>query len=264
VLTADDRPKAPPSDASSARGAEPQLVVRTRELLQALRSHDIAARALGGVAIAMRCKSAFTPPLTRDYHDLDLVTARRDARRLSAALVDHGFEPNTRFNALHGHSRMVFTHRDGVHLDVLVGDFSMCHTIDLSDRLGVDPDTLSLADLGLTKLQIAELTRKDVVDVSALLIDHGLTQDDVGINAPYMVTLLSRDWGWWRTVTANLELLEQLAPTIGLRDLERTVLLKRIAELQELTHGSPKTLRWRARARLGDRIPWRSEPEEIQ
>jgi hypothetical protein len=242
---------------------DPSPLAGARELLAALRAADVTARALGGIAVAMRCPSALRPPLAREYHDLDLVTTRGHARDLGRVLAQLGYEANARFNALHGRTRLIFAAPDGTHLDVLVGEFAMCHRLDLSARLTIDEETLTLADLSLTKLQIAELNRKDAQDVLALLVDHPLTEDDTGINGRYVAGLLGRDWGWWRTATANLDLLARLLPTMALAESQRAVAEGRLADLRERIDGSGKTLGWKARAKLGDRVPWRSDPEEL-
>ena len=77
----------------------------------------------------------------------------------------------------------------------------MCHRLDLRDRLDLHPETLSLADLLLTKLQVVETTEKDLVDMATLLSDHALTEDERGINIEYIAGIASSDWGWWRTIT---------------------------------------------------------------
>ena len=53
---------------------------------------------------------------------------------------------------------------NGRQLDVFVGTFHMCHELDLGKRLAEHPSALDAADLLLTKLQIAEINRKDIVD----------------------------------------------------------------------------------------------------
>ena len=50
-----------------------------------------------------------------------------------------------------------------------MGAFSMSHKIPLSERLELEPVSVPLAELLLTKLQIAELNEKDVRDALALL-----------------------------------------------------------------------------------------------
>jgi hypothetical protein len=239
------------------------VVTYASHLLSSVAADGITARLLGGVAIAMRCGSARHAPLERVYHDLDLMTTRADSRRLSDVLVRAGFQPNARFNALHGRSRLIFTSSEGMHLDVLVGEFAMCHKLDLTKRLSIHDRTLSLADLALTKLQIAELNIKDAQDLAALFLDHELTDDEAGVNAEYLAELLAHDWGWWRTVTANLELLERHLEAVGLRNAEAQRILARVEGLRQAITTAKKSFGWKSRARIGDRLPWRDEPEEI-
>jgi hypothetical protein len=233
-----------------------------RVLVTEVNARGGVARLLGGVAVALRCPTAQPrAPLARPYSDIDLVTSRKASEVLGPALQAHGYAPEERFNALHGRTRMRFQHPDGAHVDVFVEEFNMCHRLELGRRLTVHDTTLSLADLLLTKLQVADLNEKDVTDTAALLLDHDLSDDETGISVPYITRILGADWGWWRTVSHNLRLL----PT----HLDRHVLgfgSERVAgaaqELLQAVDTAPKGLRWKVRAKAGDRIPWREDPEE--
>jgi hypothetical protein len=232
------------------------------EIVSLAAAHRVRARVLGGIGVALRCPSAWpSGPLARSFSDVDLVTSRDGGALLAGVLEELGYVGEQRFNAMHGHSRLLFDHPDGIHVDVFIGRFAMCHSLDLSARLDVHDTTVSLADLLLTKLQVAELNEKDVTDAAALLLDHPLSEDESGINLSYVVELLSRDWGWWRTVTENLRALpahlsDRLPP-----DSSESVQAQLTELLQEI-EAAPRSLRWRARAKAGDRLPWREEPEE--
>jgi hypothetical protein len=217
---------------------------------------------LGGVGVALRCPSAQSGgPLARVYSDIDLATTRRASLALATTLHELGYLGEERFNALHGHSRMMFTGRSGAHVDVFVDRFAMCHQLELTSRLAVHESTLSLADLLLTKLQVAELNEKDVTDGAALLLDHPLSEDESGINVAYVKAVLCRDWGWWRTVSDNLrELPGHLGERLAAASVSRVV--ERVSQLLAAVDDAPKSLRWKTRAKLGDRIPWRDLPEE--
>lgn len=238
------------------------LPERARELVDRSEAAGLPARLLGGAAVALRCPSTASGPLHRTLHDVDLVTASRTAYDLGRLLAKLGYRPEVRFNALHGRHRMLFTGPDGLHLDVMVGDFQMCHKLVLRKRLTLDPTTLTLADLLLTKLQIAELNRKDATDVAGILHDHDLSTSGAGVDLPYMTRLLGTDWGWWRTVTANLELLPSVLPE-ELDSTSQNRILDQAAALRGAIDDHKKSLAWRMRARVGDRIPWRMDPEEV-
>lgn len=232
------------------------------ELVRIGNDRGATMRALGGVAVALRCPSARTVgQFSRSYSDIDVVTSRRGAKAAAGIAAELGYVPEERFNTYHGHLRMMFDHTRGVHLDMFVEDFVMCHRLELGPRLEIHEATVSLADLLLTKLQVAELNEKDVTDLAALLLDHELTSDETGINVDYVRRLTSRDWGWWRTTSGNLESLTALLQTrLAKEPLARVSGAVRV--LAAAIDGSPKGLKWRTRAVLGDRVPWREEPEE--
>ena len=95
----------------------------------------------------------------------------------------------------------------------------MCHRLDLSGRLDQHPYSLDAADLLLTKLQIHEINRKDLVDAVRLLLTHENADiaggGDGRINAMSLDRLrsvTSTDWGWFTTVTDNLQLVRARPP----------------------------------------------------
>jgi hypothetical protein len=231
------------------------------DLVTGISDQGLPARLLGGVAVAIRCPTASAGPLRRSYHDLDLMVTSRAAYRLGQALEAAGYRGEERFNALHGRSRMMFSGPLG-HIDVLVGQFVMCHRLEVGARLTIDALTLSLADLLLTKLQIAQLNAKDASDIAAILLDHRLAGDESGINRDRVTGVLGGDWGWWRTVTGNLEWLSSFPPEL-LDGPARTTLGERIRELRAAIDARPKSVKWKVRASFGERMPWRLEPEEV-
>lgn len=235
----------------------------TRLLADVARRGDVG-RWIGGVAVALRCESARARgPFARDYSDLDMVTSRSSATGLAAVLSEHGYVPVRNFNALHGRTRMLFVREDGAHADVFIDTFSMCHRLELAQRLSIHEETVSLADLLLTKLQVAKINHKDVTDALALLVDHELSSDESGINISYIAEILAKDWGWWRTMTANLEAIRTRLPRMQLPPLHAEISGSRLAQLSREIELRPKSMRWRMRARMGDRIPWREDPEEV-
>ena len=231
-------------------------------LLATARQQGTILRSIGGVAVAMRCATARPPgALARAYSDLDFVARRRDIKNITRAFSANDFAPARKFNAV-AIGRLRFDNAAGIHVDVFLDEFRMCHVLDLSDRLGVHDETASLADLLLTKLQVAKLNTKDVSDMAALLADHPVTEDELGINVHYIAGLLRRDWGWWRTVTETLASLATQLPTLPLSDGRERTVRGQITAIEEAIEQTPKSLRWSARAKLGDLRPWREEPED--
>jgi hypothetical protein len=164
---------------------------------------------------------------------------------------------------------MYFTTADGsTSVDVIMDRLNMCHILDFGDRIDRMPDTLDLADLLLTKLQVFELNRKDVHDILHLFSGYPVADGDVPgtIGTDRVGKLVGEDWGWWRTTTMNLDKVilyaEGRPPDLVPEDppfdpsAQATTLL-------DVCNAAPKTLKWKLRAKVGDRVQWYQLPEEV-
>ena len=135
----------------------------------------------------------------------------------------------------------------------------MCHSIPVAGRLELDPVTLPIADLLLTKLQIVELNDKDRRDLLRLLLDHEVADDAVG---GHVARVCGRDWGLWRTCTRNLEALAGSLPEYDLDPGARSTIDARLAQLAEQIERGPRSVGWKARSVVGERMQWYELPEE--
>ncbi len=229
-------------------------------MLDAAREEQVVLRATGGLAVWLRCPSARTPPLARDFKDLDLVAPAGIARPVTALLQSLGYAGDEEFNQLHGHQRLYFWDAaNNRQLDVFVDQITMSHDLDLAKRIDLNEDTITLADLLLTKLQVFEINDKDLKDAAAILADHSLDEDMVD----RITSLLGSDWGWWRTATRNLDKVAAYAASLDRFEGTATV-THRVEELKQRIDKAPKSMRWRARARVGERMRWYELPEEIE
>jgi len=255
-------------------------------LAESLRLVDLAAhrglmvRLMGGMAI--RAHAPDWPARTRRVEvDLDFATRSRDRAGFYELLAAEGYTPDKRHNALFGGKQAYFVDVPRNRpVDVLVDSLEMCHRFEFSDRLRLSSPTLPLAELLLSKLQVVKINRKDVLDALVLLAEHPLGQDDGApdsrhglgaINLPRILSFTSNDWGWWRTVTGNLDTLDRyLAVELAPEDLDlnngRPVLFDpgaQVAALRTIINDAPKSTRWKLRARVGERTVWYNEPEEM-
>jgi hypothetical protein len=153
-------------------------------------------------------------------------------------------------------------------VDVFVGVFAMCHRLDLSARLGQHPYALDAADLLLTKLQIHEINRKDLVDAVRLVLTHPTADLGVGteerdaLSLERLQVVTSTDWGWFTTVTDNLQLVRTAAG--DLLDPDRAALVhSRMDEIDAVLRSAPKSMRWKARSVVGRKTAWYELPEEV-
>jgi hypothetical protein len=233
-------------------------VAEAERLVEAAEREGTLLRALGGVAVQMRCPSARHPPLARTPKDLDFASTSNARESLLALFRKAGYQADAEFNALHGKTRLFFWDANNSRqADLFLDRVSMCHTLDLAGRLDQHPATLSASDLLLLKLQVFETNERDYKDALSLLLDHADGELDVN----YIARLLATDWGWWRTATMVLERLDRYARE--LEDFDRANEIHyRIRDLLGTIEAEPKSRRWKIRARLGERARWYELPEE--
>jgi hypothetical protein len=241
------------------------IVAEAKRLLELAASRGIPLRVLGGVAIHLRAPRPLPPALLREYADVDFVTAKGSSRAVQALLREAGYEPHVAFNALHGTERLLFfDHENDRQVDVFVGGFSMSHKVPVAERLELEPTTLPLAELLVTKLQIAELNEKDVRDALALLHGHPVEErDGDAINAARVAEMCRTDWGLWRTLTGNLAACRDHLDRYDLPDEEKGRLRQEMDALLERIEREPKSRAWKLRARIGERKRWYMLPEEV-
>jgi hypothetical protein len=238
----------------------------TVRLLAAARDAGVLVRVLGGMGIVLHVGDQLHPAFEREIGDIDLATSKRGGRQVSEFLSSQGYAPNKAFNAMNGSRRLLFYDEPNRRqIDVFVGTFEMCHELALEPRLELEPLTLPLAELMLTKLQIIKLNRKDAHDLYALLLTHEVCDHDRdAINGAWIGRLCGQDWGLCHTVELNLARLELELDELPLAATQRQLIRTRIRELQEAVERTPKTTKWRIRARVGDRVRWYEEPEEVE
>lgn len=234
-----------------------------RRLIGLAEDRGLTVRLIGGTAVAQHCHGEQPEALRRTCADIDVVVRRADQRKFRSLLDASGYVSDQGFNAIHGARRLLYyDRRGGRQLDVFVGEFRMCHQLDLGDRLTLDPATLTPADLLLTKLQVVEVNAKDLTDAASLLLWHEIADERSGdvVGIDRLIDVTSRDWGWFVTFTENLTKIDQALP--GLPSAEAALVGTRAAQIRQAVAQAPKSLRWRARARIGRHAPWYELPEE--
>ena len=203
-----------------------------------------------------------------------MVAPARHARRLAALFARFGYAENVEVGMATSNAELQFVrpcrhgsgpgpgpaHADD-HIDVFLDTFRMDHEIALARRLDVEPYTLFLSDLLLTKLQIFRLNDKDLRDIVTLLADAevGAEERPGVIDARYIGSLCADDWGLFYDVALNLQRVTEHVGTFGISDTQVARVREGVLRLIAAIDGAPKSLRWHLRARVGTRAPWHSE-----
>jgi len=244
----------------------PEIQSEMNRLIAAANEKSILMRVLGGLAIKVH-RTAEHPAFAREYGDLDFVVAGKQRREFEAFMPQVGYSPHKQFNLLNGSERQIYYHNETeMKIDIFVDTFSMCHKIPLEGRLYIHPITIPLAELLLTKAQIAELNRKDALDIASLLLYAETGSDDEEkINLKRIAQLCGADWGLYKTTSINLKRVEDIVSedNVNLTEAERGLIKKRIGDVLHTFETMPKSIAWQMRDKVGTRVRWYEEVEEV-
>lgn len=236
-------------------------------VVQTAQQQGITLRLLGGLAVRLHSESAARHrSLIRPYPDIDFATPNKQASKIEKLFDELGYVPNKNFNLFNGDVRLLFY--DEPHsrqVDIFVAQFMMCHKIPITERIGADALTLPLAELLLTKLQIFEMNEKDIRDVCALLLDHPIGEnDDETINVLRIMQLTGDDWGLWKTSMLSMGKVKRYLETVEMEPAEHDRLRARLGGLEAAMQTSPKSMKWKMRDRVGEKMKWYELPEEVR
>ena len=239
------------------------VIAEAERVTAAARDGKVPVKLVGGAAINLHSASARQPPLKRKYGDLDFVASSKNRGAVQKLFESLGYEGDLRFNTLNGHQRLLYLDQvNGRQVDIFIDRMRMCHVIELAGRLSHDSPTLTPADLLLSKLQVFEVNMKDLVDTIALVLDHPVADhDDEAINAAYLAKLTADDWGLQRTLKLNTQRVREAAKDLA---IDASLVNERLDLLWQRIDAQPKSLKWKLRARVGDRMAWYELPEEVR
>ncbi len=239
-------------------------IEESHRIAEAAKKKKVGVKLLGGAGVHAHSPSAHKAPLKRKYGDLDYAISKKDRKAAMELFKELGYEANERFNLMNGDRRLYFYDAEhGRQVDVFIDVFRMSHEIDLRGRLDHEHRAVRPSDLLVSKLQIYEVNRKDLIDIAALMLDHAIETGDAedAIEAAYIARLAAGDWGFYRTLQVNIERLRAMLEEL---EIDRELVRARLDELWAVIESAPKPLKWRLRAQVGDRVRWYELPEETR
>jgi hypothetical protein len=239
-----------------------------RRIIDASAQAGLTLRLLGSLAFQLHCPryGHLQAEMGRAYTDLDFAGYARQARQVSTTLAGLGYTEDREVFVVTEGGRAIFEDpRRGLHVDVFYEKLDFCHVIPWDNRLERDSPTLPLAELLLEKMQIIKINEKDVIDTILLLLEHPLGEDDAEtVNMARVARLCAEDWGLWRTTTMNLDKVRRLAqgyPQLSGEQKERVA--DQVQAALGRLEAEPKSIAWRLRARVGDRVKWYKDVDEV-
>lgn len=241
------------------------------ELTRILQASDEAGnilRVIGSLAFQMHCPQFgyLQAAMGRAYTDIDFGAYSRQAKSITEMMIKLGYEDNREVYIASEGERAIFDKPGtGLHVDIFYEKLDFCHAIYWKDRLEVDSPTIPLTELLLEKMQIVQINEKDVIDTIMLLIEHPLGDvDKETINIKLAAQLCAKEWGLWRTTTMNLDKVKQLAQSYSQLTPEQKIkVTTQVDQILARLNDEPKSMAWRIRDRVGDRVKWYKDVDEV-
>ncbi len=245
-----------------------EFIAEAKQIIGRAGEKGAPLRLIGALAFHLHCEqyNFIHKKWGRVFTDTDFVARAEHAALITAAYNELGYRDDEMITTLYGAHRMVFDNPEtGMHSDIFFDKLDFCHVLELRDRLDVDDLTIPLAELFLEKMQIYQINEKDLVDTMMLLAEHPVGEtDEETINAPIIAGVLAGEWGFWRTVTGNMDKLLDLNAKTDLFDAEEKGLIEeRIALIRRYVDEAPKPLAWKMRSKVGDKMKWYKDVDEL-
>jgi hypothetical protein len=239
-----------------------------KRIIQASQEAGILLRVIGSLAFQLHCpKHGFLQQaMGRVYTDIDFAAYRKQSKAIQVLMAGLGYKENREVFIVSEGDRAIYNNPGNqLHIDIFYDKLDFSHLISWNGRLEVDAPTIPLAELLLEKMQIVKINEKDVIDTIMLLLEHPLGDSDKEvINIARVAQLCSADWGLWRTTTMNLDKVRQLAHGYPQLDAEQKAFVEaQVSQSLQRIELEPKSMSWRLRARVGDRVKWYKDVDEV-
>jgi len=270
-----------------ARRAD-RLMAEAMSIVDAARDRGAQLRLTGGLAIRRYCTDLDF--MDREYSDIDFIGLSAQRKEVDEVFTALGYSENRyvsqatdagqlqyiKKEALEGMKAEAVAAAAGVrstyqpplvdHVDIFLDVMRMDHDVDVRERLEVDDYAISPADAVIAKLQIGKINQKDVHDVIALFKDVPLRDidDDASIDVLHIAEVCSRDWGLYQDITTNLDIVLATVGDYGLTEAQQDRVHTRLAAVKESVENASKSIGWRLRASVGERVAWRREIEDTE
>lgn len=242
------------------------------QILAAAQRDAVPVKLIGSAGVRWHCPyhgDLFERLEREPARDLDLVVEKPAVRELASILEQLSLVQDRRIGQASDGQQLLFQSADlSLNVDVYVDQLQYCHTIFFRGVLGHAHPTVPLAELLLTKLQIVELTDKDVKDVAILLLEHAVSAPNQAldweiVDVGRFVAPLRKSWGFWYTVDRNLGWIsDHVAGMSQLTEKQRETIRTRLQSLRSFASESPKSTSWKIRSKIGTRRLWYQDVEE--
>lgn len=266
-----------------------RLMAEAMRAIDVARAQGVTLRLTGGLAIRRYCLDLDF--MDREYSDIDLVGLSDQKAEIRKVMERLGYTENLYVARTTDSSQLQYIKIEALeskkaeakaaaaagrpasyepplvdHIDIFLDVMRMDHDLDVRDRLEIDEYAISPADAFIAKMQIGKINQKDIHDVIALVKDVPLRDydDDASIDLLHIAAVCADDWGLYQDLKTNLDIALAMVDDYGLTESQQNRVYARLAAIRESVKNATKTIRWRLRATVGERVAWRREIEETE
>lgn len=249
--------------------SEPDVLLKKAdEIMNESKKRNLILRLLGALAFHKHCPhfNHFQQESNRIFTDIDFMAYIEQKRDIEQMFLNLGYIDDKRIQTIPGVKRSIFFSPDNtLHSDVFYDVLEFSHEIGFRGRLEIDYPTISLVDLLLEKMQIFQINEKDIIDTIMLLREHEVgSTDDEKINIDYLSKTCKSNWGLWKTLTTNLDKVDRLLDQYDLLNTDdMRIVRERLHSIRQRIDDEPATLGWKLRSRIGERIKWYRDVDEV-
>lgn len=233
-----------------------------QQIVNAADQSKATLRAMGALAVWLRCPHARGLLALPDKKQLDFAARSAQRETIRRILEQLGYQNNQAVDEFFSSPHLYFSNlaRD-ISVDILLDTFTMYHHFDLAPFMSGDNTPLPDTALLLTRLQLVEMPESGLRELSALLLAHdpSLQPEPDKIDLAPIVRICADDWGWYKTVTLNLQHIMAFAVKTLTSD-DKATIVERAEHIRQAIESAPKNLRWQARARVGEGMRWYDIP----
>lgn len=263
-----------------------EFVKKSVDIVSTAEKEGVIIRILGALAVYIHTEDC--PHSRRIYDkiprfgegkpmftDLDLMAYGSQRKK-----VMHFFEKTIGFesliNPIFSYKRLIYEHPERYfHVDVFFNKLEFSHEVNFGNkpgkgRLELDFPTITLTDIVLEKIQIHEINLKDIVDLMVVFrcSDISMNFSKDAVDAKYISSILSDDWGFWYDGTNNLvkvkKFTEDFAGEDRVTEEDKNIIIGRIDNLLKIIDETPKSRKWLKRSKVGTSKPWYKVVEEVE
>lgn len=229
-------------------------------VINTLAARRIVARLFGGLSIEVIAPWKDIFGIDRPVKDIDIIVPRSSMITAMDVLSIDGWKMNGRNQRINsGILVCAIDNTSGTRLDMYADPVILNQTLYFGQRLRILEKTLTPVDLLISKLQIVNITDRDLDDICALAggCQVAAVDSPSTLNAERLKIICSNSWALQYTSIGNLDAAERRAGTH--RDIQEERLariLQNVSLLRNICTDCPKSWTWRLRAKIGPLLPW--------